>query len=307
MLLTTKEVAAVLQVHPKHVYRLLKRGLPAHRVGDEWRFDEDEVRRYCRARGEEATTPVAPAVEQAFIAERAPPLCAANGDVAIELLLDTARERGAALVGHVQADHTSGLSLLRRGAVLLAGCHGEVRQDEALPGDARLARIHLAERELGLAFRRGLRLRRVSGVVGRRLASRAPTAGIRAHLDEALLHAGVELSRAYAGAAIYRSHRDVVMAVQRDAADVGLASRAWATSAGLGFLPLVSEAYGLVLRADDLGDPRVVALCEIAQSAAYRKSLRGDLGYEPRRAGEIRVSASGPVDPVAPTTTPRRT
>ncbi len=33
--LTTREVAELLRVHPKHVYRLRKRGLPAHRVGDE--------------------------------------------------------------------------------------------------------------------------------------------------------------------------------------------------------------------------------------------------------------------------------
>jgi excisionase family DNA binding protein len=301
----------VLKVHPKHVYRLLKRGLPAHRVGDEWRFDEAEVRRYCRTRGEEATSlsslappslsprslgPSASGSPAATLplgaaSSAMPPLCAANGDVALEVLLDTARDRGA-LVGHVQADHTTGLALLRRGAVLLAGCHGDVPPEGALPDGVSLARIHLAERELGLAFRRGLRLRRVSGLVGRRLATRAPTAGIRAHLDAALLAAGIELSRAYDGADVYRSHRDVVMAVLRDAAEVGLASRAWATTAGLGFLPLTSEAYGLVLRADDLGDPRVVALCEIAQSAAYRKTLRGDLGYEPRRTGEIRITAA---------------
>src|SRR5580698_3844337 len=75
MLLTTREVAALLKVHPKHVYRLRKRGLPAHRVGDEWRFDEEEVRRYCRARGEEA------APEGGDRREAPPPLLAANGDV----------------------------------------------------------------------------------------------------------------------------------------------------------------------------------------------------------------------------------
>ena len=40
-LLTTVEVAEVLRVHPKHVYRLLKKGLPARRVGAEWRFDRE--------------------------------------------------------------------------------------------------------------------------------------------------------------------------------------------------------------------------------------------------------------------------
>jgi hypothetical protein len=52
-----------------------------------------------------------------------------------------------------------------------------------------------------------------------------------------------------------------------------------------------SSSALLVLRADHLGDPHVVALCELAQSGSYRKKLRGDLGYEPRRAGEIRVGA----------------
>jgi len=289
MLLTTREVAALLKVHPKHVYRLLKRGLPAHRVGDEWRFDEDEVRRYHRARAHVRTHGGdAPVERRDDLAGGAPPLLAANGDVALELLLDEARGQGAPLVGHVQADHATGLALLGRGAVLLTGCHGD-----ALPeGPKGLARIHVAWREVGLASRRGLRLHRASGIVGRRLAFRPPSAGVRAHLDEALLRAGVDLGRAYAGAEEHRSHRDVVLAVTREDADVGLCSRAWALRAGLSFLPLASEAYGLVLRADELGDARVVALCEIAQSAAFRRQLRG-FGYEPRRAGEIRVGARG--------------
>src|SRR5579871_1044502 len=108
MLLTTREVAALLKVHPKHVYRLRKRGLPAHRVGDEWRFDEDEVRRYCRARGEEAAS----ASEESPRENRPegpPPLLAGNGDVALEVLLDDARARKAPLVGLVQADHAGGI------------------------------------------------------------------------------------------------------------------------------------------------------------------------------------------------------
>ena len=47
-LLTTEEVAKLIRVHPKHVYRLLKKGLPARRVGSEWRFDRDEVMAWSR-------------------------------------------------------------------------------------------------------------------------------------------------------------------------------------------------------------------------------------------------------------------
>ena len=305
MLLTTNEVAALLNVHPKHVYRLLKRGLPAHRVGDEWRFDEQEVRRFYRKRATEIGRGVPREESEATVKERhaaqradvatakfAPPLLSANGDVGIEILLDEVRRRGAPCLGLVPADHEGGLSLLRRGDVLLAGCHGD---DFPSPLSAvPVARIHLIEREVGLVFRRGQRIRRVSSIVGRRFAGRPPTAGVRVHLDKALAREGVETSKAYEHMALFDSHRDVVMAVVRGAAEIGLASRAWAERAGLGFFPIANEGYGVVLFAEALGDPRVVALCEAAQGEAFRKRLANESGYDAGRAGEIRVSAARP-------------
>lgn len=294
MLLNTNEIAALLNVHPKHVYRLLKRGLPAHRVGDEWRFDEQEVRRFYRkgaVDSKHAAVPEAVVVSKPTVTDRiTPPLLAANGDVAVEVLLDETRKRGAPLVGLVPSDHEGGLALLGRRDVLLTGCHGD-DFPEALPG-VPLARIHLADREVGLAFPRGLRIRRVSAVVGRRFAGRPRTAGIRAHFDEALKREGVDPERAYAQAHMFDSHREVVMAVVRGEAEIGLASRAWATRTGLGFLTLASEAYGVIVRAGDLGDPRVVALCEVAQGGACRKRLASDAGYEAQRAGEIRIGSA---------------
>jgi molybdate-binding protein len=74
------------------------------------------------------------------------------------------------------------------------------------------------------------------------------------------------------------SHRDVVHAVARGDADVGLTTRAWGDRLGLAFARLASEDYGLVLRASDLGDPRIVRLCEVAQSAAFRAELAAIAG-----------------------------
>lgn len=43
-MLTSVEVAQLLHVHPKHIYRLLRQGLPGHRVGrGHWRFHRAEV------------------------------------------------------------------------------------------------------------------------------------------------------------------------------------------------------------------------------------------------------------------------
>ncbi|HPY20195.1 MAG TPA: helix-turn-helix domain-containing protein, partial [Polyangiaceae bacterium] len=50
--LTTAEVAALLRVHPKHVYRLLHQGMPARRVGGQWRFSRDAIQRWADQRGE---------------------------------------------------------------------------------------------------------------------------------------------------------------------------------------------------------------------------------------------------------------
>src|SRR5262245_5422147 len=106
MLLTTRDVARLLRVHPKHVYRLLKRGLPARRVGDEWRFDEREVMAWSAAQHPH---------DQTRPGETAP-LVAANGDVAVELLLSGLQGDGV-IFGFVTTDHRGALELLERRTV----------------------------------------------------------------------------------------------------------------------------------------------------------------------------------------------
>jgi molybdate-binding protein len=83
----------------------------------------------------------------------------------------------------------------------------------------------------------------------------------------------------------------VACAVAAGRADVGLASRAWAARLGLTFTPLAREPYGLLVRARDLGDPRVVKACEVAQAAAFRAEAGEVPGYDAAGAGEIRYDA----------------
>jgi excisionase family DNA binding protein len=43
-ILTVKEVSVMLRVNPSTVYRLVREGgIPAFRVGSEWRFRKDQV------------------------------------------------------------------------------------------------------------------------------------------------------------------------------------------------------------------------------------------------------------------------
>src|SRR5262245_11023296 len=199
-LLTTAEAAALLRVHPKQVYRLFARGLPHRRVGDEWRYDRDELLSWAGG---------APRASDA--GARPPPVVASNGDVAVGVLLELASSGAGPAYGSALSDREGALAALRRRAVLAAGFHG-AEFPAAVP-EGRLARLHLVRREVGLVAARGGEPR-LADAARVRVASRPVTAGVREVFDRALRGAGVARA-AVRRATEYRSHLDVVSAVAR--------------------------------------------------------------------------------------------
>lgn len=288
-LLTTTEVAELLRVHPKHVYRLLKKGLPARRVGSEWRFDRRDVLVWSGgSRVPEAPPDVtAPAVRGGK--EAPPSIVAVNGDIAVMTLLRLAAERGPPLLGHIEADKGVGLGYLALGAVLAAGAHAGGYPTHV--GSERAARLHVVTRQVGLVSRKDSKPFRLKEIARLKLASRPTTAGVRQLLDGALRAERLDPEQIHRRAFILSSHFEVVLAVTAGRADVGLASRAWGERLGLAFLPLADETYGLIVKACDLGDERVVRLCEIAQSEQFRAQVGAIPGYDVEGAGEIRYDA----------------
>jgi putative molybdopterin biosynthesis protein len=286
-LLTTLEVAELLRVHPKQVYRLLKRGLPSRRVGSEWRFEREAVLGWSRGEGTPAAAAGGPELPGA---SPLPSLVAANGDVALLSLLKLAAERGPPLLGFVQADMRSGAELLARGAVLATGAHAGGFPSHL--GGERVARLHVVTREIGLVGARGGPAPQPVDLPRLRLASRPAGAGVRGHLDAALARAGLDADLVHRGALLCHSHLDVVAAVAAGRADAGLCSRAWGERLGLPFFTLAREPYGLLVRARDLGDPRVVRLCEVAQSPRFRAAVEAIPGYDAAGAGDVRYDGA---------------
>jgi molybdate-binding protein len=179
--------------------------------------------------------------------------------------------------------------MLRRRAVLAAGAHAGGFPSHV--GEDRVARIHLVQREVGLLQPRGSKPLRLKDLARKRLASRPATAGVRGYLDQALQAEGLDPARVHRKALELASHLEVVLAVASGRADVGLGSRAWGEQAGLAFQSLAAEAYGLIVKARDLGDPRVVRLCEVAQGKPFRAAISALPGYDPAGAGDIRYDA----------------
>jgi molybdate-binding protein len=193
-------------------------------------------------------------------------------------------------VGLVQTDMARGLALLEAGAVLATGAHAGGLATH-LAGE-RLARVHLMRREVGLAAPAGKRVPELAELQGLRFASRPESAGIREHLDAALRAARQSPRAAHRRAQLLESHGDVVAAIAAGRADVGLASRGWAERLGLSFRAIATEAYGLLVKARDLGDPRVVRLCEVAQGAPFREAVGAIPGYDASGSGEIRYDGA---------------
>jgi excisionase family DNA binding protein len=281
-LLKTAEVAQLLRVHPKHIYRLLDQGLPGRRVGSEWRFVREEVLAWsARRAGSPAVTVAAPPG-----AAHPGPLLSANGDVVVEILLAQLLAERKPLVGFIQADRDTALAELEKQTILLAGYHAA--EPPARLEAKRLARIHLVRRQVGLGYGASLRVRSLGDIARRRIAMRPPTAGVRAHFDGALERERLTLRQLRVRTTTHGSHRDAVCAVVRGEADIALTTAAWAERVGLRFFALADESYDLLLFAEHLGDPRVVGVCEVAQSRSFRTALARVAGYAPQAAGEIR-------------------
>jgi excisionase family DNA binding protein len=290
-LLTTEEVATLLRVHPKHVYRLLKKGLPARRVGSEWRYERSEVLAWSRpgtvrvpsSDSQRVTSQRPPVLESASV----PPVIAANGDRVVMTLLRLLQASGT-IIGLVQADKETGFRLLTAGAVVATGSHAGGFPTHA--GTERLARIHLVTREVGLVGRG--RSPRIHDLAKGRIATRPPSAGVRRYLDDALAAEGVDARSINARTKTCGSHLEVACVVARGDADIGLASRAWAEELGLSFSLLAREAYGLLVRARNLGAEPIVRLCEVAQSERFRNEVAAISGYDPTGAGDVRYDGA---------------
>ncbi len=61
--MTTKEVAAYLQVCTKTVLAMVRRGMPAQRMGRVWRFNPDAIKAWLSARTEDERRPPKPKQE----------------------------------------------------------------------------------------------------------------------------------------------------------------------------------------------------------------------------------------------------
>ncbi len=229
-------------------------------------------------------------------------LLVAGCDPGIALLAHhLSRTAGVELVVASSSSRQS-LEWLKDGFVHIAGTHLR----DASTGDYNLAAVKklfprggvkvvtFAIWEQGLVFASGnpREIRSVADLAGRRvrLMNRETGAGSRELLDHELERAGIAHKDVAGYDRIAHGHLPAALAVSLGEADCCIATRSAAQAFGLGFVPLATERYDLVIRQPFVKLPAVEALLDSLNRSAIRRRLEMLAGYDTSRTGEVRVS-----------------
>jgi putative molybdopterin biosynthesis protein len=289
-LLTTDEAATYLRLSERKLYELVANGaIPCSKVTGRWLFPKAALDRWVAA-GLPATAP---------LGKPAPPIVGGSHDPLLEWAL---RESGSGLATLPEGSET-GLRRLAHGEVVAAAIHlhriegGEDDTANAAavasaPGLHDVVVLAFARREQGLLVAPGnpLKLSDIGSVAAARagVALRPNGAGAQLLLLALLAQAKLPFESLNAVKPICPTGPDVAQAVRIGRADCGVATRAVALSAGLGFVPLTWERFDLALRHRDYFLPGPQALFQFLHTAAFGERAAELKGYDVAEAGQVR-------------------
>ncbi len=284
--LTTPEVAALLRVHPKHVYRLLHQGMPARRVGGQWRFSRDAIQQWADQRGDALCTNDTPAPVPLASVALGMPLVAAEPNEVSDVVASALTHASGAKLATVACNAQTCLDALGSGEVVAA----IVRRGKAAA--CATVRISLGARPLGLLTHPSTN--RDAQLVAAPPGMQAAQELLLASRDNAVLQP-------------FDTELDACAALIRHQTDGALGSEATAHRFGLAFQPLTSDPWELAVRVDAMEDPNVSRLCVAAQSDLAKKHLVPVLPNAIENGGEMRLESGalpGPAQHVAATDPP---
>jgi len=208
---------------------------------------------------------------------------------------------------------TAALEALERGEVHVAGIHLlDPRTGESnVPFLRRRLRgrpftvVTFASWEAGLLVARGnpKRIRGVGDLARRdvRIVNREPGSGARLLLDEHLRREGIPAERVRGYDDLAASHLEVGRRVAEGGADAGVGVQAIARLHGIGFLPVQTERYDLVIPSGLLrSHPALGPFLDALLSPQVRAEIEALGGYDTRETGRVVDWARGRPRPTRP-------
>ena len=289
-LFTTAEAASYLRLKERKIYEMVAEGsVPCTKVTGRWLFPKAELDHWL------ATSIVRPA---GLMRPDAPPIIAGSHDPLLDWAL---RESGSGLAT-LAVGSEAGFERFIAGEAVAASMHLHALDD--ITGDANVAAlsarsdvqdavlIGFCRREQGFVVAAGnpLKLSGIDDVIAKRarMTMRPKGAGAQLLLLALLQRARHTTDNLVTASPLCPTGPDIAQAIRAGRADVGVATRAVAHSAGLDFVPIVWEPFDLLMRQRDYFRPSVQALLKFLHSDELKDRAQEMGGYDLDAAGAVR-------------------
>ena len=221
-------------------------------------------------------------------------------DPIIPMLVDTLTKKHTDLKIHINfSGSLGGLIALARGEADFAGSHLWDQETDSynspyicrlFPGK-QVALVHLAERRIGLITAKdnpmnieGLQSLTAPNI---RFINRQHGAGTRVWLDAQLKNLNINTDKITGYETEVFTHDEVASAVKAGQANTGLGIETAAIALGLGFVPLGTETYDLVIPEANLEHPVIKAFVDLLNDEEIRNKIQNMGGYELDTTGKI--------------------
>jgi len=294
-LMSTKEVAAFLNVNEKMVYTLVaEKGLPATKITGKWLFPKHLVERWVEANTSNFPEPT----------QKLPPyhgllIVAGSNDLLLDKaisLFNTMNSEQIAVFGNLGS--MGGLNALRKNLCHIASSHLLQENDndynfafasrelEAMP-----AVVNFCSREQGILLQKG-NPRQINAIKdlakpGITIINRSLATGTRLLLDNELREAGIKGEKIKGYQNIVNRHMDVGLEILAGNADAGPGIRPVAALLGLDFIPLRWERFDLLIAKDCFFDQGVQKFQGLLHESTFKKLARSLDGYDIGDAGKM--------------------
>ena len=290
-LLTTAEAAGYLRIKERKLYELVAdAAIPCTKVTGKWLFPRADLDRWLLA-GMARPRGVVPA--------EPPPIVGGSHDPLLQWALVESRAGLAILPEGSEAGYRRFLE----GEVIAAAIHFHDLDD--LAKDANVAvvtkepalydavLVHFCARDQGLIVAKGNPLGldgvKALGSVKARVAVRPDGAGAQ-QLLLALLRRDGLTPKDFGETLLAPTGPDIAQAIRAGHADTGIATRAIALSAGLDFVPLLTERFDLLIRQRDSYRPPLQTLLAMLAAPIFADRARELGGLDVSRSGRVRWS-----------------
>jgi excisionase family DNA binding protein len=290
-LLTTSEAADYLRLKERKLYELVaEQAIPCTKVTGKWLFPQVELDHWLmsslsRPAGLEPAEPM--------------PIVGGSHDPLLDWAL---RESGSGLATLPEGSE-AGLLRFETGDIVASALHLHSLADDDDANVAALAArasfhdavlVGFVRREQGFVVspRNPLAIGGIADVASKaaRMAVRPQGAGAQLLLLNLLHQAGLTLDGLATVAPACPTGPDIAQAIRAGRADCGIATRAVAHAAGLGFVPIVWENFDIVMRQRAYFRPPLQALISFIRSDAFAARASELGGYDVTPAASLRLA-----------------